>query len=395
MSTNSNRIDFRNRFDLIAALVCIAFMVQMFISYRLWMPLNRQYPMIPIFEILPLQMGSVMDFLLFWGFILGGIATALFNWKKYTIPFLFLIYLIWILQDIMRVQAWAYHYLVLLGLLWYYQCKKHKQSEVLFLLRFVMIMTYIWTGFHKINLHFAEVVFPWLMGIFPVFEKLGDISVLGYTLAVFELLLGFGLMWKCSRKAAVLLISAFHLIILVFLIADGWNYVVYPWNLVMIVLVWLLFWEQKQTDAPKRVAVRKFWPSYLIFFLYGIAPGLQPFNLWPYDLCQMMYTGLSLEMRLGFDGTAVTEGRIKSCIPTTALRQINPIGNNQWTLSMDDWTMAEFNLPTYPAKWYYKKIGKSLCRCVVGDSGFIELLQKSRWKRQDELIKIPCKVLLK
>lgn len=392
--STSKFIDLSVRFDQLALVICLAFIAQLFISFDFWGAGSRMFPLIPIFEYLPFQYGIVFNQLLFWSFIIALLVTAFLNFKKYSIPVLFVIYFIWLMQDVMRIQAWSYHYLLLLALLWIYHFRKYYPKEILFLMRFVMVMTYLWTGIHKINLHFAEVVFPWLMGIVPVFEKLGDISTLGYLLAIFEILLGIGLLWRKSRKITVVLITIFHLLILILLIIDKWNYVVYPWNLVIIALIWLLFWKKDEETEAKASSIWNFWPAYIVFFLYGIAPGLQPFNLWPYDLCQMMYTGLSTEMRFCFDEKSISLGTLGTCVPHTALRQIDPIGENKWSLNMDDWAMQEFNLPTYPAEWYYKRIGKKLCPCLNGSEGFIELVQKTRWRREDQLTRISCKELL-
>ena len=124
-------IDINDKFAQIAFVICMAFIAQIFISYSFWEPTNRQFPMVPIFESIPLSLGQTGNTILFWAFIMGLITTAFLDGKKYAILLLFGIYFIWVLQDVMRVQAWAYHYLLMLVLIWYYQVNKNYKREII------------------------------------------------------------------------------------------------------------------------------------------------------------------------------------------------------------------------------------------------------------------------
>jgi len=382
--------DFRQAIQAIATLTALTFVLQLWISYWLWLPDARQFPVIPIFETLPLQVGATMQFLLFWLFQICLLLTAFSNFKKISLPLLFGIFAFWLLQDAMRLQAWTFHYIIILALVYLAILWPKRQAYVLWLLRFLMITTYIWTGFHKLNLHFADSVFPWLMGIFNMTDPLGEIPALAYGSAIFEALLGIGLIWKKGRKLALWALTFFHFGILVLLIADGWNYVVYSWNIAMVGLLWILFYKAADISYPKPTELSKWLPSYIIVFLFGVAPGLQPFGLWPHDMSLMMYTGLSEDMRIYFPLKNPMDKKIWSCIPKGSINDIHKEKDSTYSLNADTWTMKQMNVPTYPAEWYYRRVAKKLCTCLP-EGSFIEVEKKKRWDLKDEIVRIPCK----
>lgn len=381
--------DFGQPIQAIATLTALTFVLQLWISYSLWLPDGRQFPVISIFEALPLQLPAGLQVLLFWLFQICLLLTAFSNFKKISLPLLLGIFVFLLLQDIMRLQAWTFHYIAILALVYIAVLWPERNAYVLWLLRFLMIATYIWTGFHKVNLHFADSVFPWLMGIFSATDPLGEIPALAYSSAIFEALLGVGLIWRKSRRITLWVLTFFHLGILILLIADGWNYVVYSWNVAMVGLLWILFYKADNIEYPKPAELSKWLPSYIIVFLFGIAPGLQPFGLWPHDMSLMMYTGLSEDMRIYFPLKNPTDEKIWSCIPKASIDNIHEEGDSTYSLNADTWTMKQMNVPTYPAEWYYRRVAKKLCNCLP-EGSFIQVEHKKRWVIKDDIVKIQC-----
>jgi hypothetical protein len=371
--------------DLLAAFSAIAFLIQIFISYKIWMPSQRLYPKISLIP--GLEIGDTLLWILFSSLVLSLILTAFLNLKKWTIPALLLIWTVYYLQDVLVLQAWSFHYLMMLLLIWLANYFSAKDELSMQLMRVLMIGTYCWTGFHKLNFHFAEEVYPWLMSILPLTQPLEELTSLGYVLAAFELLLGLGLFLKISRRWTVYLITIFHLSILILLIADGWNYVVYTWNISMILFVWILFYPKRKQAALKWKVLKKAWQSYLFIFMFWIAPGLEPFGLWPYDLSMMMYTGLSTELEIEVDATLIHHQKIWECIPKEISDQFYKTETG-YLLYTDDWTMHSLNVPSASSIHYQKDIARQLCDCL-GSLEF-KILPKKRWDRNEEVILEDC-----
>lgn len=384
VSHHPNRllINWRNPLDLIGALIAVAFIIQVFVSYSLWAPTSaRLYPRLPILEGLSLHI--VIHWAVFILLLSALGITAFFNYKRWTIPLFLIISFLYFAQDALCLQAWSYHYFAILFLLWVARQWPDQESKVLGLMRLLMIGTYFWTGFHKINIHFAEEVFPWLMSILPLTRALEEWTFLGYILAVFELLLGLGLCWRRSRLITIYTISLFHVGILVLLIVDAWNYVVYTWNISMILLVWILFHPKRiKKQAFEFNSLKKYLLSYAISFLFLIAPGLEVFDLWPYDLSMMMYTGLSTELEIKVDSNLVQSQKIWDCIPKSLAKQFYK-SEGGYELYTDDWTMRQLNVATASSPAYQKEIAKQLCNCLGGGLSY-RILRKKRWEKVEE-----------
>lgn len=374
-------INWRNPLDLIGVLIALAFIVQIFVSYSLWAPTARLYPRLPIWE--GFSLPTNIHWAVFVLFLVALGTTAFLNLKRWTIPLFLIISLLYFAEDALCLQAWSYHYFAILFLLWVAKQWPNQESKVLGLMRVIIVGTYFWTGFHKINLHFVEEVFPWLMSILPLTRGLEEWTSLGYVLAVFELLLGLGLCWRRSRLPTIYLISLFHIGVLVLLIVDAWNYVVYTWNISMILLVWILFHPKKvKNQAFEFNSLKKYLLSYVIAFLFLIAPGLQIVGLWPYDLSMMMYTGLSTELEIEVSPNLVQSQKIWDCIPKSIAAEFYKTESG-YQLYTDDWTMRKLNVATASSPSYQKEIAKQLCDCLGGGLQY-KILRKKRWEKIEE-----------
>jgi len=163
-------------------------------------------------------------------------------------------------EDQNRGQPWFYMYWVLLlfSLL--------PDSIALAACRVALSVAYIWSGIQKFNARFFQVVPAWFVApaerwhLPAAMIELLRLTVV--TAPVIELAIGLGLWVPKARKIAIGSAVALHLSALLFLGPLGYNYnwVVWPWNLAMIALIWSLFavpnslavGTEAQPFAPKR-----------------------------------------------------------------------------------------------------------------------------------------------
>jgi len=360
-------------------IVALATFCQFFLSYNLWFPLDRTFPIVPLFPFLPLQLGSTLTFVCSGLFLLGLFVAAYLPAYRITALLVSLASAgLLLLEDISRMQAWLYLYLLILLTI---TMVKDNQKRLLGL-QFILVMLYFWTGIQKLNIHFAMDVYPWLAGILPWTRPLEDMTSLGYSIGILEMLLGGLLLFNRSRKVGVVLGILLHSGILLLLIVDRWNSVVYPWNVAMMLLLYVLFWNQQTTfTLPK-------WPPPLLVFWVGILPAFNLLGVSPDYLAFDMYSGVALEGEI-----YLNDSDIEQCLPSHTWDELLYHTEYQSALSIDDWAMLDFNAPSVGTPSIYKTISHSICRCAQDSSG-LEISRPQRWQDKQVVKDIPFRELL-
>src|SRR5262249_2779491 len=103
-------------------------------------------------------------------------------------------------------------------------------------------------------------------------------------------LIALGLLTRRCRKPAVVAALATHLFVLLLLIASGENTVVWPWNVAMVALVLILFWQDEQT-SPREILIARSPSHVVVLVLFGVLPALSFFDLWDSYLSAALYSG--------------------------------------------------------------------------------------------------------
>jgi hypothetical protein len=225
------------------------------------------------------------------------------------------------------------------------------------------------------------------MGIFECTKPLADYTSLGYGIGLFEILIGVGFFIRKTQHLSVILTTLLHGGILILLIGDNyWNTIVYPWNISMVGLVWILFWKQEEgiINHSKR-------PNLVIIGLFGILPILDFGNYWVHELSFGMYSGVAIEGDLYFEDTPET-----NCLPTILDSQLLYQSETESALSLDDWGMQNLNIPPISTASSFEYTAKVFCKCLSENNvrGGIEFSMPYRWQDKDTVYQIPCEVLL-
>lgn len=347
-------------------LISIAFLVQVAISCPLWLTASRTFPLLPLFEMFPLDFGIMGHYISFGLLIISLLFVTLFSNKRWSIGLVLGLLMFFFLQDELRLQAWSYQYFLMFGVLFL----PSKLAEKIALLQVIMICTYWWSGIQKINIHFITTVYPWLCETFEVTAFLAKYTSMGYVVAVFEALLGVGLLFSATQKFTAHTAIIFHLIILLILspLGHNWNTVVIPWNVAMIGFLWVLFIKNESSIHFKSLLKQ---PSFIaLFVLIGILPSLNFFYLWREQLSFTMYSGVTTETVLYYDTNN------SSCLPQVAIDQSYDI-TLQRAITLDDWSMQELKVPVYGTTKITQQLKNKWCDCL-GDNSFIALVQYER-----------------
>ncbi len=306
----------------------INLLLMVFCSYKLWSGIERSFYKVPI---LPFEIPQTIDFILLIAFTFFLLGLILSSEKQKWILISSLILAFFILTDIHRLQIWVYQSLLILiaPLL---VSKKHQRIQL-----FIIIIggTYLWAGLHKINFAFYDAVYPWFMNTYEFTEALSDIKYLSAIPIITEITLGILILTRKRLKYAFYLSILFHTSILFFLgpWGSGWNFIVYPWNILSPVMVWCLYRAYKQ-----QTSTFQFFPALGAYTLVClILPALYIFNLYPMNLSFALYTGRS-------DYAYFTK--------------YNANGKRLNQENIGQWANTDLHIPSFKSDWVHEYMAK-------------------------------------
>ena len=374
-------------------IIGLAFLFQMLLSNQLWHSSVRSYPFVPMVGNSSFFSTFFIQVICFILLIMSSLSLIFFSKSKMSSIAFFCVLGVYFFQDVVSVQAWSYQYFMMILVILIPHFYKKEKKNITFSLQLIVGLTYIWSGIHKVNIMFPELVFSWMMESYNWLKPLSEVIWLGYLVAIFEILLGIGLFFKRFRQLFVWLSVVFHVSIISLLAGHNWNVVVYPWNLAMIAFNFVLFY--KKEDNPTIIKWKPFFEekrksiiTILVVFLFGIAPLLNFFELYDNQLSLKMYSGVSNDCVIYFEDTDLE--CVKNVVETDVY--YNEL-TQKMELSLDDWAFEELKTPAYAGFWYYKKLAKKVCDCVESENAGILIKKVHRWDWEESQYQISCKEL--
>ncbi len=285
--------------------------------------------------------------------------------------------------DLNRLQPWVWLYALIFGIVWANQSATQTRTT----LQWLLAAMYAWSGFHKLTPYFAEDNFAWFSSAFPWTERFGHLRILGYLVALSEMLLAVGLLWVRTRPVFRWLVVGFHAVIVWLLGPWGlnWNAVVIPWNITLAGLVWLVYAPPYETQALPTNKVQR-----LLLVLAGVAPVLQFAGAWPEAMSWKLYSNTQPEATFYAPANSFTR-----TVEEEALWQAHAFDHGT-KLLLDDWANAELHTPMFAAERCFRQTAFYLCSCTKQlDSAGLYILRVQPWNRRaEQWQKIPCRNLL-
>jgi uncharacterized membrane protein YphA (DoxX/SURF4 family) len=333
-------------------LIRIGMLAGIALSLKLWFPFDRLYPAAPFATWLgfgPAWIDALLTIVM--------LAALLAGWWKTALGVLAML----VLRDQSRLQPWAWEYALLTVALML-------PSAGLKTCRALVIALYIWSGIQKLNMTFAtRTWFEVSGGNLPHFAWIA--------IPLGEIAIGVALMFERTRRAAVIAAVALHGSIIVMLIASHENSVVWPWNIVMALLVLVMF-----RGAPQG---RMQWA---LVAVAAALPALSFVGLWDPYLSGALYSGN-------------TEQAVVIVAPDVVPHLPQVIARNTWQdspprfIDLNRWSYDELNVPAYPAERVFKEIATDVCRQYV-DSGALRILGRpDAIDGRRTSVTIPCEAL--
>ncbi len=338
------------------------------LSPKLWLS-SRLYPLTPVASFIrpfPLPIDKIVLFALAAVLIVLMIAPRRAFWIA-----AFALIGVLALQDQSRWQPWFYQYVMML--LAIAIGGERRLNAALNTCCLIVAATYVWSGIAKLNPSFATVIFPAFVepfvkrGLSPAPWLVRDLAIVTPLL---ECATGLALLFRRSRNVALLAAIAMHVFILMILGPFGrrFNPVIWPWNLAMIAFLLILFFRRDQSPAlPDIVWGRGFAFQKAVLIAFGILPAMSFIHLWDDYLSSALYTGNTNAGVIYFSDEAFQQ------LPEAIQDRIYEEGPNRSSLTINDWSFDELNVPSYPQIRIYQSVVRQVCGYVSNGLG-VELV---------------------
>jgi hypothetical protein len=399
------------RWHLLKYTLCAAMLCGLMLSPRLWLT-ARSYPLVPVWDGLPL-VPSPWDWLVL-GTLLAALGAVVGSRRPRLAMLVFVILAaLWSLGDQTRWQPWFYQYLFMFAALALGAAPDdlERGQSSLNGCRLIVASMYVWSGLQKVNVDFATDVFPWLMD--PLLKHLPEgwqasINGHGWEAGFVECALGLGLLVWPLRPVAVVGALTMHLVILFSLGPWGhaWNTVVWPWNLAMMMFVVILFARTRPVMPWHILWPRRFLFARVTLLLFGVLPLLSFFEWWDCYLSAALYSGNTPDARIlicqevydQLPREARRHVQLRAVVPDEVADLDDPDSACPYEVDVNSWSLAELNVPPYPAERVFRGIA---CRLAAlpdhaggsADARVIVRLQgRSDWrtgKRRETRVAFP------
>jgi len=337
------------------------------LSLPLWQT-RLSYPGVPLFDFIP-PFPSPLDLLFL---ALFGVALVALGWRprsRALAVFWFSAAAFLVVQDQSRLQPWFIANALLLAAIVF----SSAEDEALSLCRLILVAIYFWSGVHKMNLSFVDALFPSLISSFGAPRLAVPLHYLGVVIPYLEMGLALALLFPRTRRAGVVAIVGLHVSLLAVLgLALGWNSVVWPWNLSLMILVPCLFW--KSADSASAILTPKgAWVRKALFAFVIVLP--------PLSFAELSDTGLSFDLYSGnpLIGSVVVSPDALQRLDASPRSVAEQFGEG-YIIRFGDWSLATTNVPAYPAERVLQRIAESFCAVHKQDNDVVFVVEKpARW----------------
>ena len=340
----------KSKQHLITTVIALFWLTAKVLSWKLWLS-NRNFPVVAAFDILE----AVPNYFHL-GLLLISVVCLLWCFiKPVQSKVLLLIIIVEIascLLDQNRWQPWEYQYLWMFFVIWY---NRKDENRALQLLLVIFIATYFYSGLQKINPHFItiiwkQVVLEKLLHLSSNIVQNANILRVGYIIPLIEISLGFGVMFKQSRKLALKIIIGMHSLLLIIVGPFGANFncVIWPWNLAMICFAVIVYNEKIDIYEFKNIKLNL---NILTLIAWLIMPAFSFFGYWDHYFSLSLYAARNEVCYIKINNPPSNFELAKYY----RKRKEGDTSNTK-TIAMQTWAMDEIGTPPCPQKRVYKKI---------------------------------------
>ncbi|MEX2168172.1 MAG: hypothetical protein WD851_02590 [Pirellulales bacterium] len=366
------------RLALFTRLLAVSVLLCLAMSWKLW--ISRQfYPFVPFLDLVP-AFPYPFDWFALGLFVALLLAVVIQPRSRIGVALVLAIFVILFLQDQSRQWPSFYQFFFLFLILVTYRSRAGASDahRVLAGMRFILAAIYFWSGVQKLNPHFFNEEFPWLLepltGLLPF--NLPFLPALGILAAVVEVLIGIGLLTNRFRNVALYDAMLMHLLIFFCIgpFRGNWNNSSWMWSLTTAVQVWVLFYKAPAFDFKTMFGAPSFYniPQALAVVFIGILPVLNNVNRWDSALSFNVYTGNVSYAEIHMRPEVVSQ------LPSELLPFVR-VQPDRAVLNLNAWTLDEFNANPYPETRIFKAVLRKVCSYLPADAAVLYVEEKAGW----------------
>lgn len=337
--------------------ISLAFLFNIAVSYTLWLPQFRTFPQINATFITYCFSLFQRHFLLILGLLGLIVANMSLKYFKIGIGIFIVIFLLFVVEDINRLQPYFYFYTWLFIIIAIY-INHNQEIKIENLQKGISILfgaCYFWSGVHKCN------------GAFPasmsaLFQQT-NIEIFGripflffYLIPAVEIWLGIEFLELAFKKEKKIrnfyffIAGLLHIGIIGLLWLSGWNKIVISWNFCMLlVLGWLL--KSRNLSYPKEIY--QFKKQLFIAFFVVFLPVLHLFGHWDAYLSWKLYSGIVPEGRYYLESG--TQNIVNETLVKNHKIIVFDAKENKYYIDIRAWLLAETHIYFYPEKRYFRE----------------------------------------
>lgn len=336
--------------SLLWSIASLGLTASLLLSHNAWST-DRTFPLSPVIPgfVAPETVQSGLFFLTVFT-LLAGLLVKRFRPHLTSIALFAILTLV--LLDITRLQPWVLHYFAVLLLfgVWIPQ-KEIMTVRILDAARLIIGGIYFWSGLQKINVRFFTEVFPWFTEV--LWRPLGDVGIslflsIGLLVPFIEILFAIGLFTKRARFISIIAATLMLLLVLLSIgpIGQGWNSTVWPWNIAIYFMVFILFFNLQTSFVAFIKRQRHNVLAWAVICVFWIMPAGNLFGITDHYLSWSLYSG-----RVP-GATLVGDPALLQTISTTA---------NENELTFQSWIMTDINIVNYPEERVYIDVFEKIC----------------------------------
>lgn len=370
-----------HRLQFIKLITLAGILSSVLLSLNLWAG-QRWFPKVPLFNDLPGLIApydyanlAILIILLLISFISQSRTPVL-------LLVLFNLYLC--IDDQNRLQPWFYNYTLILAVLLFFRNRVDEPNNfttVFITLQILVALVYIFSGLQKFNSFFVEDTFKWLISPLKTIFSERQMALfykLGKSVPYIELFMGIGLLIKPARYLVLPMVIAMHVFILLMLGPTGtsYNYVVWPWNIVMIIINLLLFANVKQERFYDISILFKGMSFYLVITLMLIFPIFSFNNKYDSYLSSSLYSSNTNNCKLILSDKAY-EG-----LPYY-IRNFVTKDSDYNILYIKHWALHELGAPCVPEYRIFRKVQERVILLTNTNAGNVKMDFTEREKLLD------------
>jgi len=325
---------------LCSGAICVSLIASLLVAQRGWVLQHRTYPHLPVLD--SFSIAEPLEPLLY-GIMVGALVGFNFLRQKKLLAAIYgLSAVAAIALDQTRLQPWFYLFSIMLLLIASAKSLTVTRCQsVLNALRICIIGTYLFAGLQKLNSSFCQIVVPSVVPKFAGSLPEDATFFIGILVAVAEASLSLLLILSPTRVVGAYLALFFHALTLWLITHQAWNAVVWPWNISMMLLVYLLFIRSKQS-APSDFFKPDSWQKVIAVTIFLLLPILNFFGYWPNYLSSALYSGNVPVLRV------VVSPQDEAKLPSSIREAIDISNRNAPTLITERWAMGELGIPSFP-----------------------------------------------